>query len=58
MTVYLRDPDVTILHGDALEQLATLPDGSVDCCVTSPPYSDADAVETLSRWGGDAEWAR
>ncbi len=38
MTVYLRDPDVTILHGDAVEQLATLPDGSVDCCVTSPPY--------------------
>ncbi len=38
MTVYLRDPDVTILHGDAIEQLATLPNGSVDCCVTSPPY--------------------
>ena len=24
--------------GDALEQLKTLPDGSVHCCVTSPPY--------------------
>jgi DNA modification methylase len=27
-----------ILTGDALEQLATLPDGSARCCVTSPPY--------------------
>lgn len=29
---------VTLLIGDALEQLRTLPDDSVDCCVTSPPY--------------------
>lgn len=30
--------DVTILLGDAREQLKTLPDCSVQCCVTSPPY--------------------
>jgi DNA modification methylase len=29
---------VTILHGDCREVLATLPDASVHCCVTSPPY--------------------
>lgn len=29
---------VTILIGDVFEQLATLPDNSIDCCVTSPPY--------------------
>ena len=28
----------TIHVGDALETLATLPERSVDCCVTSPPY--------------------
>lgn len=28
----------TILNGDSLEQLKTLPDQSVNCCVTSPPY--------------------
>lgn len=28
----------TILCGDALEVLKTLPDGSVNCAVTSPPY--------------------
>ncbi len=29
---------LTILTGDAIEQLRTLPDESVQCCVTSPPY--------------------
>lgn len=28
----------TIIHGDAREVLKTLPDGMVDCVVTSPPY--------------------
>lgn len=27
-----------ILHGNCLEVLKSLPDNSVDCCVTSPPY--------------------
>ena len=27
-----------ILCGDALEMLRTLPDNSVHCCITSPPY--------------------
>ena len=27
-----------ILTGDALSMLRTLPDASVHCCVTSPPY--------------------
>ena len=29
---------VRILHGDALKVLAGLPDESVHCCITSPPY--------------------
>ncbi len=29
---------VTLLQGDALEVLRTIPSGSVQCCVTSPPY--------------------
>ena len=44
-----------VLHGDALEQLATLPDASVDAVVTDPPYglantSPAQVVEALTRW--------
>ncbi len=29
---------VRILTGDCRDMLATLPDASVNCCVTSPPY--------------------
>jgi len=29
---------VRFLLGDVFEQMATLPDNSIDCCVTSPPY--------------------
>lgn len=29
---------VSILIGDALTHLRSLPDASVHCCVTSPPY--------------------
>jgi DNA modification methylase len=29
---------VEILHGDCRETLKTLPEGSVHCCITSPPY--------------------
>ena len=38
MKPYLQDADLTIYCGDALEVLRELPDESVDCCVTSPPY--------------------
>jgi DNA modification methylase len=38
VSLYLQDPDVTLHLGDCLEVLRTLPDGSVDCVVTSPPY--------------------
>lgn len=27
-----------IYHGNCLKVLKTLPDNSIDCCVTSPPY--------------------
>ena len=29
---------MTLYHGDCLEVMATLPDASVDCVVTDPPY--------------------
>jgi len=37
-TPWLQDADVTLYHGDAREVLCELPDQSVDCVVTSPPY--------------------
>lgn len=35
---YYSDDQITLHHGDALAVLRTLPDASVDCVVTSPPY--------------------
>ena len=38
MPEYYADDQVRLLLGDALETLRTLPEASVDCIVTSPPY--------------------
>jgi len=37
-TPYYTDDAVTLLHGDALEMARTVPTGSVQTIVTSPPY--------------------
>jgi DNA modification methylase len=37
-TPYFTDDQTTLWHGDSLAVLRQLPDASVDCCVTSPPY--------------------
>ena len=38
MNPYYEDASVHLYHGDALAVLRELPDASVNCCVTSPPY--------------------
>lgn len=38
MSIHYSDDTVTLHHGDSLNILRTLPDESVNCCVTSPPY--------------------
>jgi DNA modification methylase len=38
MTAYYQDNAVTILNADCREALAGLPSGSVQTCITSPPY--------------------
>lgn len=42
-----------ILQGDCLEVLKTLPDKSVDCCITSPPYYGLRDYGTGEWVGGD-----
>lgn len=43
-----------IHHGDVLEALRQMPDGSIHCCVTSPPYWGLrDYGIPPSIWGGD-----
>lgn len=38
MGLYLQDPDIAIFQGSALTELKQFDTGSLDCCVTSPPY--------------------
>jgi hypothetical protein len=44
---------VSLLTGDCLEQMRLLPDASVDCITTDPPYGlskEPDAAEVLRHW--------
>lgn len=34
----INEPSWSVLQGDCLDVLRGLPEGSVDCVVTSPPY--------------------
>ncbi len=48
------DDGYTIHHGDALDVLRTMPDASVQCVVTSPPYWGLRDYGTALWEGGDA----
>jgi DNA modification methylase len=48
-------PDCKILTGDCREVLKTLPDASVQMCVTSPPYWGLRDYGTATWDGGDPE---
>lgn len=48
---YYTDEAVTLHHGDALEVLRTLPGGSVDSCVTSPPYYGLRDYDVEGQYG-------
>jgi len=46
---------ITIYNGDALEILRQLPDATVNCCITSPPYWSLRDYGTATWDGGDTE---
>jgi len=55
MTPYFSDEWLTVYAGDCREVLGTLPSGSVDCVVTSPPYWGLRDYGTATWAGGDEE---
>jgi DNA modification methylase len=54
VTEHYRDEQVTLLLGDTLETLRTLPAASVDCIVTSPPYYGLRDYGTAGQYGLEA----
>jgi DNA modification methylase len=51
----VRDPDFTLLVGDVRDALSELPDESVHCVVTSPPYWGLRDYGTGQWEGGDPD---
>src|SRR5690349_4580967 len=52
-------PRNAVLVGDALERLRELPDGSIDCVITSPPYFGLRDYGVAGQLGQEAhvdEW--
>lgn len=53
MTTWQRD-NITLIHGDCMDYLATLPDGAFSLAVVDPPYgigdfSQSDAIQGV-KW--------
>lgn len=57
MTPFVDDPDFSLYVGDVREVLRAFPAGSVNCCVTSPPYWGLRDYGTGEWEGGDSEHA-
>lgn len=51
---YYEDEWVTLHHGDSLAVLREMPDQSVDCCVTSPPYFGLRDYGVAGQYGLEA----
>lgn len=51
---YFQDESVTLWHGDSLAVLRELPDASVNCCVTSPPYFGLRDYGSAGQYGLEA----
>ena len=49
----VRKDDFVVLNGNSIDVLKTLPDQSVQCCVTSPPYYGLRDYGTGTWVGGD-----
>jgi site-specific DNA-methyltransferase (adenine-specific) len=60
VTPYFEQDGITVYNADCRDALASLPDESVQCCITSPPYFglrsylDADHPDKAAELGSEA----
>lgn len=57
MSLYYQDENVTLLHGDCIKLMRTLPDNSVDSIVTDPPYGLGFMGKAWDALPPGLEWA-
>jgi len=56
MEPYFKTPQISLYVGHCLSILSRLPDESVNCCITSPPYFNLRQYGTEPQeWGGDLD---
>jgi len=46
---------ITLWQGDCLELMKDIPDGSIDCVITSPPYDNLRDYNGTLKWG-ESKW--
>lgn len=52
---YFQTPQLTLYNNDCLTGLKALPDDSIDCCISSPPYYGLRDYGTATWHGGDPD---
>jgi DNA modification methylase len=55
LTPIFQTPSIDLYNGDCLEVLRQLPNDSVDCCTTSPPYFQLRDYSTATWEGGNPD---
>ena len=58
MKPYYQDDHITLYHGDCIETMRTMPEGSVDSIVTDPPYGLGFMGKKWDELPPGEEWAR
>ena len=58
MSTYYQDANTTILHGDCIETMRTMPADSIDSIVTDPPYGLGFMGKKWDALPPGEEWAR
>ena len=49
----MSERQTNLILGDCVEVLKTIPDSSIDCVITSPPYDDLRTYEEVTSWNFD-----
>lgn len=52
MSLYYQDDLVTLYHGNSFETMSEMPDESIDCVITDPPYTERTHTKVRNKIQG------